>query len=138
MKEPHRHRLLFPTTLALLAALLATACGCDKDETAEAEPVAFEALSGALGDTSAEVRYNAAWALGRIGNPSALPAMLPLLDDPDAIVREFAAEALSVLTKSRVRDIRDPRKRADYMKTLRTALKIPEPIPKAANAPSSQ
>ena len=48
-------------------------------------------------DVEAEVRAMAAFALGLIGDPSAAPALLPALGDPDPRVQGRAAEALGLI-----------------------------------------
>jgi HEAT repeat protein len=47
----------------------------------------------------ANVRRNAVWALGRIGDPAATPVLRQALNDPNSLVREAAAEALAELEK---------------------------------------
>lgn len=52
------------------------------------------ALVERLGDPDARVRARAAFALGSVQNPAAVPALLDALSDPDARVRADAAFAL--------------------------------------------
>ena len=54
-------------------------------------------LVGALGDNGAEVREQAAWALGAIGDPRGAPRLTLALKDQSAKVRQQAAWALGVI-----------------------------------------
>ena len=47
-----------------------------------------------LSDFSSSGKADVAWALGRVGGPKSIPALVPLLDDPSEDVRESAALAL--------------------------------------------
>jgi HEAT repeat protein len=51
-------------------------------------------LIGLLQDESPDMRRTAAESLGKIGDRSALPAVLPILTDPVPVVRAAAAQAL--------------------------------------------
>ncbi len=63
---------------------------------------AAPALAGVLtNDTEAPVRAAAARALGRIGVPTVVPAMLAALDDPDSTVRAEAATGLGAIGDAR-------------------------------------
>ncbi len=53
------------------------------------------ALMERLKDEDANVRQAAAYALGRIGNPMAIPELVKALDDPQPDVQEAALDALS-------------------------------------------
>lgn len=55
---------------------------------------AVPALVKALGDKGWDVKANAAWALGEIGDASTVPALIDALGDEDEEVRLRAAEAL--------------------------------------------
>ena len=61
----------------------------------------MDVLIGLLQSDSEVVRCLAAQALGRIGEPCALPPLLPLLGDEDEDVRFDAVEALGRLGDSR-------------------------------------
>ncbi len=50
--------------------------------------------NAALGDSNSDVRWNAAVALGKIGTPEAVPALIAALGNSDSSVRWKAAEAL--------------------------------------------
>jgi HEAT repeat protein len=50
-----------------------------------------------LGDRDENVRVSAAWAVGKIGFPHALAALVPLLSDPSAAVADAASGALACL-----------------------------------------
>ena len=54
---------------------------------------ALEPLLGALSDEDWRVRFKAAWALGALGDRSALPALRRLSRDPSETVRDSAAKA---------------------------------------------
>jgi HEAT repeat protein len=58
--------------------------------TTDAHGVLIEALKHPIAD----VGYNAAWALGRIKDPSTVPALTKALSDSDPNVRRNAAQAL--------------------------------------------
>jgi HEAT repeat protein/beta-lactamase regulating signal transducer with metallopeptidase domain len=68
---------------------------------------AFKQLSGALGDSNAVVRRNAAWAVGELTNmrpgsrESTVPQLVALLGDGDEWVRMAAARALGELRDER-------------------------------------
>jgi HEAT repeat protein len=51
-----------------------------------------------LGHEKASVRKHAAWLLGTMRDPQAVPVLIKALEDPDALVRQEAAEALSVIS----------------------------------------
>src|SRR5690606_25728113 len=53
-----------------------------------------DSLAHFLSSPDAAVRARAAFALGSVQDPAAVPSLLPLLDDPDANVRADAAFAL--------------------------------------------
>ena len=59
---------------------------------------AIAGLTGALNDSSANVRGEAARALGRFRAPSAIHSLQRLLGDPSKFVREQAADALRDIT----------------------------------------
>jgi HEAT repeat protein/beta-lactamase regulating signal transducer with metallopeptidase domain len=68
---------------------------------------ALEPLTGALNDSSASVRRNAAWAIGELTNmreserASAVPRLVSLLNDPDEWVRMASARALGEIRDER-------------------------------------
>lgn len=71
-------------------------------------PVVIEALEAALEDTSDRspdggypLRRNAARALGKLGEPAVVPALIRCLDCSDYYVREAAAQALAELGDDR-------------------------------------
>ena len=55
---------------------------------------AVPSLIEALGDEDWDVRREAAWALGEIGDARAVPSLIEALRDEDWRVREAAVEAL--------------------------------------------
>jgi HEAT repeat protein len=57
----------------------------------------YDMLLPLLGDSDAHVRERAAWALGQLRYPRAIPAVRKLLKDPDPEVRNSAAQALEKL-----------------------------------------
>lgn len=68
------------------------------------EPEAIEALLAALSDEANRspdggypLRRNAAKALGKLGEPGVVPALIRCLDCPDYYVRESAAQSLEML-----------------------------------------
>ncbi|MGH7717746.1 MAG: HEAT repeat domain-containing protein, partial [Gemmatimonadaceae bacterium] len=62
-------------------------------------PSALQPLIAALGDAAPGVRAMAAWALGEIEDPAAIPALTNLLrDDRDPDVRKAAAWALGEIS----------------------------------------
>lgn len=75
------------------------------------EPVAIAALIDALNDNSDlspdggyPLRRNAAKALGKVGDPSVVPALIQSLSCEDYYVRESAAQALEMLGDRRAVD----------------------------------
>lgn len=61
--------------------------------------MALSALIGALDDSDAAVRRQAAASLGTIGNPRAIPALRNKLDDGEPAVRRAALRAISKLER---------------------------------------
>lgn len=57
---------------------------------------AVEEFVTRLKDPDRDVRFEAAWALGKIG-PAAVPALTEALKDPQARVRSEAAWALGIM-----------------------------------------
>ncbi len=53
-----------------------------------------EAIAALLADRTFSRRYVAAWALGEIGQPQSLPALIRALSDDDAATRRYATRAL--------------------------------------------
>lgn len=69
------------------------ACLVLQEVGADHPDVVIPALAAALHDTSWGLRWRAARALGKLGEP-AVPALVEVLDDEDPAVRRSAAEAL--------------------------------------------
>lgn len=63
------------------------------------------ALAGCLANAPRPLRLSALDALGRIGSPAAVPAIMPLLEAPDTDVREGAVNALRGIGPAAVRTI---------------------------------
>lgn len=59
-------------------------------------------LGRVLADRALERRYVAAWALGEIGSPEGIPALIGALDDPNGEVRRYATRALIKLNRPAV------------------------------------
>ncbi len=66
----------------------------DADDPPPLPPDAVDALIAALSDEDASVRWNAAHAFSRYGQPEALPAVAALDGDPNAWVRMFAVRTV--------------------------------------------
>lgn len=66
---------------------------------------AIDPISQILGDKSLGRRYVAAWALGEIGEPGGIPALLQALNDDDSEVRKYATRALIKLNQSAVQPL---------------------------------
>ncbi|MDO9080357.1 MAG: HEAT repeat domain-containing protein, partial [Desulfuromonadales bacterium] len=62
-------------------------------------------ISQVLGDKSLGRRYVASWALGEIGEPAGIPALLQALKDDDSEVRKYATRALIKLNQSAVQPL---------------------------------
>ena len=60
----------------------------------EGEAYAVNSLRQAIRDGDPQVRAAAAWALGKIRNPAAMPDLVDALDDRDGAVRQRVVEAL--------------------------------------------
>jgi hypothetical protein len=75
-----------------------------------------------LADSDRSVRRRAALAAGRIGDPGAVPALVPLLQDPELEVRQMTAFALGLIGDALAVD------------PLLAALKDPEPVVRARAA----
>jgi HEAT repeat protein len=73
-------------------------------------------LLEALGSSDADMVRFAAYTLGEIRAPEAVPALLPLLASPDAEIRQHVAFALGMIRDKRATD------------ALVTALKDPDPV----------
>jgi HEAT repeat protein len=58
---------------------------------------AVPALIDALADADLEVRGGAVWSLGNLGDPRAIVALLPLLNDRELLIARLADDALSKL-----------------------------------------
>ena len=68
--------------------------GCVQEAPAPSLEHGVAVLTVLVHDPGAEIRRTAAESLGKIGDRSALPAVLPLLRDPAPAVRAAAAQAL--------------------------------------------
>lgn len=73
-------------------------------DTALGRSSMLAALLPQLGDDSPEVRWEAAFVLGRVGAPAAIPALLERLADRHAEVRRQAALSLGMLGASEARE----------------------------------
>lgn len=73
------------------------ALGKLKDRRAET------ALIAGLADSDWRNRMNAAMALGPLGGPAAAAALRPVLEDPELVVREWAARSLEMVSGEHVR-----------------------------------
>ena len=65
------------------------------------DPRAVDPLIPLLKDPKKQVRKNAAWALGIIGDDRAVATLTASLDDPDGDVRTATREALDAIKKKR-------------------------------------
>jgi len=103
-------------------------------------PPALEPLMVALKDEDGGVRWNAAEALGTIGDLRAVESLVVALRDPDHLVRSHAAEALGTIgdlsaIESLVVALRDP----DHLVRLRAtgalkAIRDPRAVPPLVEA----
>ena len=85
------------SSLALLVFLLIGSVvpfGCLQEAPTPSVEGGVAVLLALLQDKNPEIRRTAVESLGKIGDPSALPAVLPLLSDPVASVRAASAQAL--------------------------------------------
>ncbi len=86
-----------------------------RDPAAAPGQTAFD-LTVLAADGEARIRRRAALAIGRVGLPAGVPALVPLLDDADPEVRQMAAFALGLVGDATARD------------RLETALDDPSPL----------
>ncbi len=86
---------MFARFVPAMGALVLIAAGCSADIERMRDEHDVEGLTNALrSDSSAEVRADAATALGDLGALDARGALVDALEDPDATVRAAAARAL--------------------------------------------
>jgi len=78
----------------LFLAVVTCSSGCVQESKPGDPQAATALLVGLLTDQSPEVRRTAAESIGKIGEGSAVSAVMPLLRDPSALVRATAAKAL--------------------------------------------
>ena len=109
--------------------------GCVQETSAPSVEHGVAVLTVLVHDPSPEIRRTAAESLGKIGDRSALPAVLPLLLDPTPVVRAAAAQALGRVASPAdeeaiaglVRTLQDP---SDTVKrTAALAIGDIEPLP---------
>jgi HEAT repeat protein len=79
----------------LLIGVLFTACRVDTPSEGPARVA--ERLAELLHDVDPDIRRTAAQALGKLGEPSAVPALIEALSDHDAHVRRYAAWSLGAI-----------------------------------------
>lgn len=84
-----------PMVMVLLSICFASVFGCYQPSASPSPQVTVETLLRLLHDSDAVIRRNAAEALGKIGDPRAVPSLVLALDDPAPIVRESSAHSLS-------------------------------------------
>ena len=89
-------------------------------------PEAHEALLAALADATPDVRWNAALALGRSGDPAAVPVLLQMLDRASLSKLEASApeQKADALTPEQAEDV--------MVEAVAAAAKLPDPALKAA------
>ena len=85
------------TIVCSVALLVLCLAGCVQDSPLSSRERTVSLLLELLRDESPEVRRTAAESLGKIGDPRAVDSVLPLMDDPAAIVREASALAMGRL-----------------------------------------
>jgi HEAT repeat protein len=85
---------LWLSGLAALFSFSLLLIGCLQEAPAPSAGHTAALLISLLHDESFEVRRTAAESLGKIGDPSAVASLLPLLTDPVPVVRAAAAQAL--------------------------------------------
>ncbi|NLW82177.1 MAG: HEAT repeat domain-containing protein [Desulfovibrionales bacterium] len=99
MHEDDRNRL--ETSLAMLSDREGLVRQKGRRILEDMGALAVPELSRVLGDSlSKDARWGAAKALGNIGDPAAIPALLDALEDHDADVAWLAAVALNKLGKA--------------------------------------
>src|ERR1044072_3229438 len=91
-------RTAMPTSHKILAAVILSATFVSSHADAQTVPAAtVTALADALKDSDADVRRQAAWAMGRIRCPKAVDALTAALKDSNTEVRRSAAQALAMI-----------------------------------------
>lgn len=107
-KDGKVHRLGYADTIEIWLARIKSADQLDREgatqalswlvKTKEEKEKVVPALAKALKDKAMEVRRNAAEALGRVGDPSAISALNSLIEgDKNEWVRSVAKESLAII-----------------------------------------
>lgn len=81
----------------LLSLCFASLLGCYQPSSSPSPQRTVETLLSLLHDSDAVARRTAAEALGKIGNPQAVPGLVVALDDRSPIVREASVRSLGGL-----------------------------------------
>ena len=85
------------TIVCSVALLVLCLAGCVQDSPLSARERTVSLLLELLCDESPEVRRTAAESLGKIGDPRTVDSVLPLMHDPEAMVREASVLAIGRL-----------------------------------------
>jgi HEAT repeat protein len=88
------------SSFLLLIVISAVQSGCLQEAPTPSVERGIAVLIALLQDESPEVRTTAAESMGKIGDRTALPAVLPLLHDPMPVVRATTAQALGRMASS--------------------------------------
>src|SRR4029450_11866850 len=84
-----RERTAMPTSAKILAVvILASTLVYSRADAQTVPPATITALAEALKDSDADVRHQAAWALGRIRSEQSVDALIAALRDQDQEVRK--------------------------------------------------